>query len=164
MPKCVLHPGANSVLTLFGRNYCAACQRSLEAARRAIDRHVQPRDCFIWYKNSREGWSPIPGTGCAHWVAHEFNIRRGPTCLAGFSYRVRDVISGRRQVELAEVRVDDFYTTPSLDHIGVVVRVTPASQAGQPPVILIRHDSSQQGGLATDEFARRFHSQGNFYR
>jgi hypothetical protein len=31
-------------------------------------------------------------------------------------------------------------------------------------LIMIQHDSSAQGGLATNEFSKRFNSKGSFYR
>ena len=59
-----------------------------------VPAHVVPRDCFVWYMDSRRGWEPIPGTGCAHYVAHRLGITRGAVCDAGSSIRVSDVVAG----------------------------------------------------------------------
>ena len=52
----------------------------------------------------------------------------------------------------------------TLDHTGLVIRVTPAAQAGGQPAITIRHDSSGQGRVAENDFATYFHGHGAFYR
>jgi hypothetical protein len=166
MSKCVLHPGSTSVISVFGKNYCEPCKQGIEKARKAVSKEIVPKDCFITYKNSKEGWAPIDGTGCAHWVAHEKNLHKGSKsalCLAGFTLRVPDALSGKSVVTVDKVKVGDFYATPSKDHMGLVVKVTPAKKEGDPPIIMIQHDSSGQGKLATDEFSKRFHSKGNFY-
>ena len=170
MPRCVNHPGRESAAVIHGRAYCAQCQAGIVAARGRVDRHVEPKDCFVWYRANND-WQPITGTGCAHWVAHQRNIQSGGSgerCLAGFTYRVRTLVFGRQQVaNLLQVAVNDIYATPSLDHTGLVILVTPPSaQAapGTPPTIVIRHDSSAQGRVAENEFATYFHGQGQFYR
>jgi hypothetical protein len=136
-------------------------------AQSAVDRHVEPKDCFIWYVRNND-WEPITGTGCAHWVAHQLNIRSGShsdQCLAGFTYRVPVLVGGHSQVpDIQHVRVNDIYVTPRRDHTGLVVRVTPAHQAGGQPSITIRHDSSGQGRVAENDFASFFHGQGDFFR
>ena len=165
MPRCILHPGRVSVASEFGNDYCAQCRDGIVAARADVDRHVEPKDCFVWYA-SNDNWQPITGTGCAHWVSHQLGIRRsGPKCAAGYPYRVRDVISGRTEItDLANVRVDDIYVTPAKDHMGLVCRLVSAPRPGVPPTIVIRHDSSRQGRVAENEFANYFHGHGNFYR
>jgi hypothetical protein len=77
--------------------------RTEEEARALVDGHVVPRGCFIEYKGTREGWGPITGTGCAHWVAHQ---RGGPTgtahvCQQGFKYRVTEVLASLSQISAA---------------------------------------------------------------
>jgi hypothetical protein len=167
MANCVLHPGSKAILTLYGKNYCQKCKDEIGSAVKDIDAHVQPKACFIWYKNAKEGWTPITGTGCAHWVAHEFSIHKGSKgaqCLAGYPYRVPDLISGKTKVELKDVKVDDFYVTTDGRHMGVVIKVDPPKKEGDPPEITIKHDSSAQHGVATDSFDKRFKSSGLFYR
>jgi len=167
MSKCSLHPGRDSVAAIFGKNYCATCRDGITAARGRVDRHVQPNDCFIWYV-SNDNWQPISGTGCAHWVSHELKIKAGTAsdrCLAGFTYRVRTLVFSRTPVtDISLVRVNDIWASPSVDHTGLVIRVTPPAQAGGRPTITIRHDSSRQGRVAENDFATFFHGQGTFYR
>src|SRR4051794_7777777 len=95
---CKHHPGSATVTVINGWGDCARCQAGMQAAAAQVDAHVSPRACFIWYKNATEGWAPIQGTGCAHYVAHQLNIRigsPGTTCLQGFLYRVPLIITGR---------------------------------------------------------------------
>jgi len=166
MSKCVHHPGREGVFTVALQSYCAACQTGIEAARLRVDRHVEPKPCFIWYA-SANNWQPIAGTGCAHWVAHQRGIKkgsRGEQCIEGYTYRVRTLIQGLRTVEVADVKVDDIYVTPTKDHTGLVLRVTASKTAGKPPTIVIRHASSGQGRVADNEFATYFHGRGSFHR
>ncbi|MFN0101519.1 MAG: hypothetical protein ACKV2U_05445 [Bryobacteraceae bacterium] len=167
MSKCTLHPGRDSVTTVFSKNYCAACGDGITAARGRVDRHVQPRECFIWYV-SNDKWQPISGTGCAHWVSHQLNITTGGSgdrCLGGFTYRVRSLVRSRTAVpNISNVQVNDIWASPSLDHTGLVIRIAPPAKAGGSPVLTIRHDSSRQGGVAENDFATYFHGQGSFYR
>jgi hypothetical protein len=164
MPKCTLHLGRDSVATIFNKNYCATCRDGITAARGRVDRHIRPQDCFIWYV-SNDNWQPITGTGCAHWVSHQLNINAGTAdehCLSGFTYRVRTLVFSRTRVlNISQVRVNDIWTSPTYDHTGLVVRVTPAKAGGQ-PAITIRHDSSRQGGVAENDFATYFHGRGSF--
>jgi hypothetical protein len=167
MAKCSLHPGRDSVTAFFGKYYCLACRNGIAAARGRVDRHVEPKDCFIWYV-SNDNWQPITGTGCAHWVAHQLNVRAGGAgacCLAGFTYRVPVLVRSRTPIaSSSQVRVNDIWTSPSLDHTGLVVRVVPPAKADGAPEITIRHDSSRQGRVAENDFATYFHGNGNFYR
>jgi hypothetical protein len=167
MSKCTLHPGRDSVTAIFGKNYCAICRDGVTAARARVDRHVEPKDCFIWYV-SNDNWQPITGTGCAHWVSHQRNIHAGGAgdcCLSGFTYRVRTMVFSRMVVsDISQVQVNDIWASPTQDHTGLVIRVTPPAQAGGRPAITIRHDSSRQGGVADNDFATYFHGQGSFYR
>jgi len=172
MTKCVLHPGRDSVTVIFGKNYCQICLNGITAARNRVDRHVEPKDCFIWYV-SNDNWQPITGTGCAHWVAHQMNLHvgsAGDCCFSGFTYRVPVLVHSRRPVpDIQQVRVNDIWASPSLDHTGIVIQVTAQSSTkpGAPPPdpkITIRHDSSGQGRVAENDFATYFHGQGSFYR
>ena len=105
---CVIHPSVTQVAFVFNRPYCARCRANIQAAVALLDAHVTPRDCFVWYAGGQDGWTPIAGTGCAHYVAHQLGIQLGGSgacCLAGFSYRVSSVIIGRQvdcHVQLAE--------------------------------------------------------------
>ncbi len=167
MAKCVLHPGRDSVAAIFGRNYCRICQEGITAARGRVNGHVEPKDCFIWYV-SNDNWQPITGTGCAHWVSHQLNVRAGGAgacCLAGFTYRVPILVHTRRPVSsVQDVMVNDIWASPTLDHTGLVIRVTPPARTGGQSAITIRHDSSGQGRVAENDFATYFHGHGAFYR
>ena len=166
MSRCVHHPGRPSVAMIYQQNYCLDCQRGIFAARARVDRHVVPRDCFVWYA-SANNWQPIAGTGCAHWVAHQRGIQRGgrnEQCLGGHTYRVRTLIQGLATVATANVQVNDIYVTPAVDHTGLVIAVAASPQPSQPPTITIRHDSSAQGAVSDNDFAAYFHGQGTFHR
>ncbi len=164
--RCIHHPGRVSTVTINRKNYCAECERGIIAARLLVDRHVQPKPCFVWYVGSNN-WRPIAGTGCAHWVAHQRGITRGGAneqCMEGFPYRVRTLIQGMQTVELANVQVNDIYVTLDVSHTGLVHAIRPNPVAGRPALITIRHDSSAQGGVADSDFATHFHGRGTFYR
>ncbi len=167
MEKCVLHPGRNSAVTIFGRHYCATCQNGMTAARGRVSRHVEPKDCFIWYV-SNDNWQPIAGTGCAHWVSHQLDVHTGGAgacCLSGFTYRVPVLVDTLTPVQdISQVMVNNVWASPSLDHTGIVIQVTPPAKAGDRPAITIRHDSSGQGRVAENDFATYFHGHGSFYR
>ena len=167
MGKCVLHPGRPSVVTIFGKEYCAKCQTGITDARKKVDKHVEPKDCFIWYV-SNDNWQPITGTGCAHWVSHQLNVHvggSGDCCFQGFTYRVPVLVRSRTRVpDIAHVKVNDIWASPTLDHTGLVIRIAPAAKAGGQPTITIRHDSSGQGKVAENDFATYFHGHGSFYR
>lgn len=167
MPNCVIHPARAAAETVNGVAVCDRCAAQIAAAVRRVDRHVVPRACFVWHENSRSGWQPITGTGCAHWIAHQLGLRGSGagTCMAGYRLRVRAVIGSRSRVRsLAEVRQGDFYVSASRDHIGLVTRVQADRAHPATPRIFIRHDSSRRGRLANDEFAGYFESRGYFVR
>ena len=167
MPRCVQHSGLESVVAICGKAYCERCRDGIVAARARVDRHVEPKECFVWYK-SNNNWQPIEGTGCAHWVGHQLNICNGPTgerCLAGIALRVPSLIVGRSRIaDLAQVKVNNIYVTPPGNHVGLVVRIMPSPRPGGQPTIIIRHDSSGQHQVSDNEFASYFHGRGTFYR
>lgn len=166
MTRCIHHPGRIGTITINRKNYCAECERGIIAARLIVDRHVEPKACFVCYVGSNN-WQPIPGTGCAHWVAHQRKITLGGAneqCVEGFTFRVRTLVQGMQTVALANVQVNDIYVTPSVDHTGLVHSVRPNPVAGGLATIMIRHDSSARGGVATSDFATHFKGRGTFYR
>ena len=65
---------------------------------------------------------------------------------------------------LEDVRTGDIWISEAEDHAGLVVRVMPNLHPRQMPEITIRHDSSRQNGVATNDFERYFHGQGWFCR
>lgn len=165
---CAIHPGSPSAVTINGKGYCTRCQDGIQAAAGTLDAHVSPRDCFVWYRNSRDGWGPIAGTGCAHYVSHRLEIRSGgpgDKCLAGYTYRVPVMIGGLTQVpSLESVRNDDIWVNPARGHTGIVTRITPGVAPRNVPTIWITHASSAQHSVATDAFDVYFRGQGDFFR
>src|SRR5256885_16011831 len=127
---CEIHPNATTAIVVGGRRFCASCQTGMQRAASQLDGHVTPRDCFVWYKNSHDGWQPIEGTGCAHYVSHQLNIRvggPGQRCLAGFTYRVPDALVSKTQVTggLAAVQGNDNWVNTSRRPIGIVTSIGP---------------------------------------
>ncbi len=167
MAKCEFHPGRDGTYKLFGKTYCDACKSGIGKAQKKVTRHVEPKECFVWYAKS-DDWEPIDGTGCAHWVSHQQGIKSGSAndkCLAGYTYRVKVMIRGYAAVKnVSDVCVGDIYVTPREDHTGLVIKVTPAKDGKGDPVIIIRHDSSRQGGGSENEFATYFKGNGSFLR
>ena len=91
----------------------------------------------------------IPGTGCAHWVAHQKGIRGGgPTCDAGFAIRISDLIAGRSSSNLSKAKVGDIWTNRGPDPL----RHHPEGLAGQG-----RQDGG--GGAALQLGPRRRHNE-----
>jgi len=167
MAKCALHPGRPPAAAILGKDYCRQCQLGILEARGWVHKHVQPKDCFVWYEGN-DSWLPIDGTGCAHWVAHQMNIRaggKGEQCLAGLTFRVKTLVSGRPRCSSPSlVRVNYIWASPAMDHVGIVVKVADPPKPGDPPKITIRHDSSAQGRVADNDFATYFKGRGIFFR
>jgi hypothetical protein len=182
--SCPIHPAAATGAVIDGTAYCQSCAAGIRAAQAQLDGHITPRSCFVVYAGAAAGWTPIPGTGCAHYVAHQLNIRNGARCLAGFSIRVPQMIAGKTLVAggLSAVRVGDIWVNRNRTHTGLVSRVVapppppppaPATGTGAPaaappppppPQIYITHASSAHHALSTDRFDTYFHSSGDFFR
>jgi hypothetical protein len=87
----------------------AGCYATMQQAVAAVPAaSISPTACFVWDdcmdQAGNRWWRPIPGTGCAHWVAHQLgftdglgqwgpNNRRANTCYQGFYIRVGDVVN-----------------------------------------------------------------------
>lgn len=130
-----------------------------------VPRHVEPKACFVTHVNSLVGWDSLSGTGCAHWLAHQKNLKRGRpgdghTCVLGHPTRVKDVVLGRIPVAEAMVQKGDIWATQ--DHCGLVESVVRLPHAT--PVIMIRNCSSKQGGVFLNDWASHFKQEGKFYR
>lgn len=135
-------------------------KRTKKQAQKMVPAHVEPKECFVWMLNSCEGWGPIPGTGCAHWIAHEMGISGGAQCDQGYSVRVRDVIAGKTKFPLAKAQVGDIWENPTdASHVGIVREVKADAKTGDVTEVKVQHDSSRQGGVVTSWF-----STGDFYR
>lgn len=146
--------------------YCAKCETGILSAVGNVRGDVTPKQCFIRYRQN-DDWEPIIGTGCAHWVAHEKDIRsggKGDKCLFGYTYRVHVLADICHEVALEDVRSGDIWINDNEDHAGLVIRVMPNLYPDEIPEITICHDSSGQHGLAINDFERYFHGQGWFCR
>lgn len=140
--------------------------QSKEDAQAKVDKHVWPSECFVWYANAKEGWTPMPGTGCAHWVSHEKGWKGGTLkCDDGYACRVKDIVSkAGKKVEPGEAKKGYFWVSDKQDHCGLVEKVTKPKKAGEAPVIQIRHCSSKQGKVAVNDWAKYFKSGGAFHK
>lgn len=128
-----------------------------------VDKHVSPKDCFVWFKNSKEGWTPIPGTGCAHYVSHTLGMKgiKG-VCAAGYSFRVPDLVRGLSSIKVDEVAVNDIWVNAGLTHTGLIVEIKDDVKNGRN--FVIEHCSSQQGGVVRNEWKTHFSAKGRFYK
>ena len=164
MGKCVHHPGNKSVTRVGGKEYCERCQKDMAKAIKKVDKHVSPKECFIWYKNAREGWQPITGTGCAHWVNHQTNTKKGrKACLAGYNGRVRDLVKGMTEIKvLSKIKKGTIWANDKLSHCGLVKSIKTVK--GKAPEIMIQHASSGLGKVATSVWAKYFKGGGKFYK
>lgn len=134
-----------------------------------VSAHVSPKACFIWDAGG-EGWVPIPGTGCAHWVAHEKGWALGKHgsngCKLGYLIRVTDLVAKANLTEVKEpstVEVGCVFINDAQDHCGIVRKVVAAKEKGKPPTIDIEHCSSGQGKVATNDWGTYFKGKGKFY-
>jgi len=167
MSGCREHPRKPAVVqTSFG-GLCKQCAEQVKAAQATVDRHVQPKECFVTFVNNKTGWQSFTqrddrNTGCAHWVAHQLGLKGAydSVCAAGYLIRVPDVIRGARKIDhkTEEVRVGDIWTNKDNSHTGLVVKVEDDGKK-----ILIQHCSSRQGGVVTDYYPT-YLKDGSFYR
>lgn len=130
-----------------------------EEAEANVPAHVFPKNCFVW-NDGPQGypWRPIPGTGCAHWVAHELGIDGNPGCYVARAIRVTQVIDGKTRYNLADAQLGDIWTNTNRSHCGIVRRIN-RDQDGRRVSVSVEHCSSGQGGVVTGNF-----SSGYFYR
>jgi hypothetical protein len=147
--------------------------QSKASAIKKVPTHVTPKECFVWYVGTKEGWEPIPGTGCAHYVSHQIGIKRGKAgssaCDLGYVFRVSDLVKSMTLVKAEEVQTQDIWANTGNTHCGIVVAVESAGNSdkkeGKPiGKITIEHCSSAQGGVVRNDWAGHFHGQGKFYR
>ncbi|HUQ83156.1 MAG TPA: hypothetical protein VM076_18535 [Gemmatimonadaceae bacterium] len=151
--------------------------RKLADAQSLVPSYVEPRKCFVTLTSSKVGFDRIDGTPCAHYVSHHIALkgRSGNfTCNEKFLVRVTDLIARLGSpIEPSEVQVGDVWavhehgnkrrgTEPS-SHCGVVFSVDRDAAAGTSK-IMIRHCSSGQAKVATNDWVTHFHSSGAFYR
>jgi hypothetical protein len=142
-----------------------AAQSEKDAVKK-VDKHVSPKECFVWFMDSKRGYEPITGTGCAHWVAHEKGWNNGKEssngCKLSFLLRVKDVVKkSGREVTASNVVVGNVWVNAKQDHCGIVSKVT-ASKEGM-PTIEIENCSSKQGKVAKNDWQTHFKGEGKFY-
>lgn len=122
----IVSQGNSSKLCVAGKisdPRLTVCYSNVAEAVSHVPSYITPRDCFVWVDGWPPGypWTVIPGTGCAHWVAHELGIKRAPGCFLGYSIRVSDVISKRKNCSIFCCEVGDIWTTEDEGHCGIVV-------------------------------------------
>ena len=109
------------------------CQTREEAEQRVTT--ANPSNCFV-YRDGPSGfqWRPIPGFGCAHYVAHQLGITEGPAyanCLDGFSVTIEQITTDKTARPLSNARVNDIWTDTGEIHSAVVREVGTGNTAGQ---------------------------------
>jgi hypothetical protein len=157
---CIHHAGRPKAGERFGKALCAKCITGADGAAKRVDKHVEPKPCFITYKGN-DVWDPIEGTGCAHWVAHQLNKSNPWKCMDEKTLRVPDLIANTQSISRDKVAVNDIWANSDRDHCGMVIAV---SAAGNSNKITIRHCSSGQGGVVNNDFDQFFKAQGTFHR
>jgi hypothetical protein len=145
--------------------------QSEKDAVKKVDKHVSPKECFVWYTDNKRGWEPIPGTGCAHWVAHEKGWNSGKEssngCKLKFLFRVKDIIKkSGSEVALADVKPGNVWVNAKETHCGIVRKVEPPKEGAKDsrPTIEIEHCSSGQGKVAKNDWATYLKGEGKFYK
>jgi len=169
--KCKQHDAKDAVPgTFFGMHLCKQCADQIEAAKASVDRHVEPKECFLSYVNRHEGWKSFTqqnpdNTGCAHWVAHQLDIKGGNVrvCAEGFKINVRDVIAGARRIDPKneEVKINDIWVNLNKRHTGLVVAI---SEKDDKKIYRIRHCSSGSGGVVEHNHTSLWGGKGEYYR
>ena len=168
MAKCKHHPGRAGAVKHGGMAYCEECKKQIESAAKSVAKHVSPSGCFVVYEGGKYGWLSFTqksksNTGCAHWVAHQKNIKRGAACLLGYTYRVKDLVKGLRLIsDQKGIKVGSIWANDKLSHCGIVTAVKPAKSGD--PQITIQHCSSNQGRVATNDWKKHFKGGGKFYK
>jgi hypothetical protein len=150
-----------------------AAQSEKDAVKK-VDKHVSPKECFVWYMNNKRGYEPIPGTGCAHWVAHQKGWNNGKEssngCKEKYLLRVSDVVKkAGSEVDVADVTVGNVWADDKMKHCGIVAKVTPSSDPAKnpKPTITIENCSDAKGGVVMSDwtaFAKYFKNDGKFYK
>ena len=147
-----------------------AAQSEKDAVKK-VDKHVSPKECFVWYIDNKRGCEPIPGTGCAHWVAHEKGWNSGKEssngCKKNYLIRVKDIVSkSGSQVAVEDVKIGNVWVSDDQNHCGIVSQVTPPKDAakGPKPTIEIESCSSKQGKVAKNDWATYYKGGGKFYK
>jgi hypothetical protein len=136
-----------------------------------VDKHVSPKECFVWYIDNKRGYEPIPGTGCAHCVAHEKGWNSGKEgsngCKKNYLICVKDIVSkSGSEIAVKDVVVGNVWVNDKQDHCGIVSKVSPPKDPAKDPnpTIEIENCSSGQGKVAKNDWAKYFKGGGKFYK
>src|SRR5262249_3345395 len=158
--------------TPVGGTYMAA--QSEKDAVKQVDKHVSPKECFVWFMDNKRGYEPIPGTGCAHWVAHEKGWNSGKEssngCKKNYLIRVKEIVSkSGSEVAVKDVAVGNVWGNGKDGkdgHCGIVSKVTPPKDPAKDPnpTIEIENCSSGQGKVAKNDWATYLKGVGKFYK
>jgi hypothetical protein len=147
-----------------------AAQSEKDAVKK-VTKHVSPKECFVWFMDNKRGYEPIPGTGCAHWVAHEKGWNSGKEssngCKLRFLIRVKDIVSkSGSEVAPKDVVVGNVWVNDKQEHCGIVRKVTPPNDRAKDPnpTIEIESCSSAQGKIAKNDWADYYKAGGKFYK
>ena len=150
-----------------------AAQSEKDAVKQ-VDKHVSPKECFVWFMDNKRGYEPIPGTGCAHWVAHEKGWNSGKEssngCKKNYLIRVKDIVSkSGSEVAVKDVVVGNVWWNGKDGkdgHCGIVSKVTPPKDPAKDPnpTIEIENCSSGQGKVAKNDWATYLKGVGKFYK
>ena len=162
--KCINHPGRDSVIALYQKNYCSECRQGMLAARILVKKHCEPRTCFITYAKANT-WERIVGTGCAHFVSHQLGISASSgnfKCLAGYFTRVPDLVRITEPVALKDLQLNDIFVNLDINHTGLVTKIEKVQDGTDK--ITIKHASSGQDIVAENDFATYFKKSGTFRR
>ena len=127
--------------------------RTREEAVGHVRETVRPRDCFVWEDGwGKCRWRVVPGTGCAHWVSHQLDLKGGRPgkngCHEGFLIRVDDILKGRKEVDFGKAQPGDLWWIRRDDgskHIGII-REVKTNGEGKVIEILVEHDSDSETG------------------
>lgn len=142
-PATGLHLTKLDEMDLDSRAY----YKTRDEAVQNVPTHVSPKYCFVWRDGSGSTpWRPIPGTGCAHWVAHQKGISHGVGCYDGYSIRVSDVTAGKSGYGLSSARVGDIWTNTGGTHCGIIIGLGNG-------YVTVRHCSSGSGGVVVSNFS-----------
>jgi len=162
--RCTKHPSKAAVTQTFG-GLCEECAKQVKIAQGTVDKHVSPKECFVWYYDGKTGWVRIEGTGCAHWVAHQLNLKGvySEVCAEGYKFRVADVIAGARKIDPEQegVRYHDIWVSPDIKHCGLVIAI---HEEGGKKIYRIKHCASGSGGVVEHNHTSLYKGQGSYHR
>jgi len=143
--------------------------QSEAVAKKKVDKHVSPKECFVWYMDSKRGYEPIPGTGCAHWVAHEKGWKGGKPgrngCDKKYLTRVKDVLGkAGAEVQPGDAKPGYLFVKSNRKHCGLVRKVAAGKEPGGPPIITIEHCSTGLGRVGKSDWGKYFKGTGTFHK